>query len=55
MVSRVVELEMAKEILVEVFHARPCEVEKMIQRRLEESGPEEREEDRGTATFCVGE
>jgi hypothetical protein len=27
---------MAKEILVEVFHARPSEVEEMIQRRLEE-------------------
>ena len=37
---------MAKEILAEVFHARPDEVgevEEMIQRRLEESGPEERE------------
>ena len=34
------ELETAKEILVEVFHARPGEVEEMIQRRLEESGPE---------------
>ncbi|MHB8120502.1 MAG: hypothetical protein ACYDHX_17605 [Methanothrix sp.] len=28
-------LETAKEILAEVFHARPGEVEEMIQRRLE--------------------
>ena len=40
---RAMELETAKEILAEVFHARPGEVEEMIQRRLEESGPEERE------------
>ena len=46
MVSRAMELETAKEILAEVFHARPGEVgevEEMIQRRLEESGPEGRE------------
>jgi hypothetical protein len=44
--TRALELEMAKEILAEVFHARPGEVgevEEMIQRRLEESGPEGRE------------
>ena len=34
---RVMELETAKEILAEVFHARPGEVEEMIRRRLEES------------------
>ena len=33
---RAMELETAKEILAEVFHARPGEVEEMIQRRLEE-------------------
>lgn len=44
MVSRAMELETAKEILAEVFHARPGEVEEMIRRWLEESGPEEREE-----------
>jgi hypothetical protein len=43
MVGRVMELETAKEILAETFHARPGEIEVMIQRRLEESGPEERE------------
>ena len=35
--------ETAKEILAEVFCARPDEVEEMIHRRLEESLPEERE------------
>ena len=54
MVSRATELETAKEILAEVFHARPGEVEEMIQRRLEESGPAEREEGRWPATFCLG-
>jgi hypothetical protein len=60
------ELETAKEILAEVFAARPGEVEEMIQRRLDERwqddrGPEEniRQEKRGEklwpATFCVGE
>ena len=52
---RAMELETAQEILAEVFHARPGEVEEMIQRRLEESGPEEREEGRWPATFCLGE
>ena len=51
---RAMELETAKEILAEVFHARPGEVEEMIQRRQEENGPEEREEGRWPATFCVG-
>jgi hypothetical protein len=41
---RAQELETAKEILAEVFHTRPGEVEEMIRRRLEErTGPEERE------------
>jgi hypothetical protein len=61
MASRAMELETAKEILAEVFHTRPGEVEEMIQKRLEERGPEEniRQEKRGEklwpATFCVGE
>jgi hypothetical protein len=33
---KVIELQTAKEILAEVFHDRPSEVEEMIQRRLEE-------------------
>jgi hypothetical protein len=31
---RLLELETAKEILEEIFHARPSDVEDMIQRRL---------------------
>jgi hypothetical protein len=54
MVSRTMELETAKEILEEVFHARPGEVEEMIQRKLEERGIEEREEGRWPATFSRG-
>jgi len=55
MVSRAQELETAKEILAEVFGARPCEVEEMIQMRLEERSwaeEEGREEGRWPATFC---
>ena len=53
---RAQELETAKEILAEVFHARPGEVEEMIKSRLEERGrPEEHEVGRWPATFCVGE
>ena len=60
---KVLELQTAKEILAEVFHARLGEVEELIQRRLEErSWPEEEEawqkergEGRWPATFCVGE
>jgi len=52
--SRAQELETAKEDSGELFHARPGEVEEMIQRRLEESGPEECEEERWPATFCLG-
>jgi hypothetical protein len=63
MVGRAQELETAKEILAEVFGARPDEVEEMIRSRLEEkSWPEEeetwqkeREEGRWPATFCLGE
>jgi len=53
---RAMELETAKEILAEVFHARPGEVEEMIKSRLEErSRPEEREVRLWPATFCLGE
>ena len=54
MVSKAMELETAKEILAEVFGARPGEVEEMIRSRLEESGPEE-QEGRWPAMFCLGE
>lgn len=53
--GKALELETAKEILAEVFGARPGEVEEMIQRRLEESWPVEREEGRWPATFILSE
>jgi hypothetical protein len=50
--SKALELESAKEILAEVFHARPREIEEMIQRRLEERRwPDERSEGLWPATF----
>jgi hypothetical protein len=57
------ELQTAKEILAEVFHALPADVEDMIQMRLEERSlpneeniwPEESEEKLWPAAFCVGE
>jgi len=60
---RRMELETAKEILAEVFHARPGEVEEMIKSRLEERSwdeeknicPDENEEKLWPATFSVGE
>ena len=56
---KVLELQTAKEILAEVFHARPGEVEEMIQMRLEERSWEEQEvrQEDGLwpATFCLGE
>jgi hypothetical protein len=60
--NRALELQTAKEILAEVFHTRPGEVDEMIRRRLEErSRPaenirqEKREEGRWPATFCLGD
>jgi hypothetical protein len=56
---RVIELQTAKEILAEVFHARPGEVEEMIQMRLEERNWDEevvRQEDgMWSREFCLGE
>jgi hypothetical protein len=49
-------METAKEILAEIFHARPADVEEMIQRKLEErSWAEESEEGPWPATFCMSE
>jgi hypothetical protein len=56
------ELETAKEILAEVFHAKPGDVEEMILRRLEERSwieeteirPKEREEELWPAAFQLG-
>jgi len=48
------ELQTAKEILAEVFHTRPADVEEIIQRRLEEkSSPVECEDVLWPATFCL--
>jgi hypothetical protein len=56
---RHLELETAKEILKEVFHARPSAVEDMILRRLEEKHwNEERwtgEEGMWPQEFCLGD
>jgi hypothetical protein len=41
---KVLELETAKEILAEVFHARPGEVGEMIQMKLEERSWQEEKE-----------
>jgi hypothetical protein len=57
--TSVLELETAKEILAEVFHAGPGDVEEMIQMRLEERNwiekteilPKEREEALWPAAF----
>jgi hypothetical protein len=50
------ELETAKEILQEVFHARPSDMEYMILSRLEERGcRQECEEGSWPATFSLGE
>jgi hypothetical protein len=54
--TKALELEKAKEILAEIFHARPADVEEMIQRRLEErSWAEKSEEALWPATFYLGE
>ena len=64
---KVLELETAKEILAEIFGAKPSEVEEMIQRRLEERSwaaelseervfwPEEREEGTMPGDVLYGE
>ena len=62
--TKLMELETAKEILAEIFHTRPADVDEMIQSRLEEerSLPEKEniwQEERGEklwpATFCLGD
>jgi hypothetical protein len=57
---RILELQTAKEILAEIFHARPGEVDEMIQNRLEEKSLREEiswpdEEGLWPESFCVGE
>lgn len=56
--SRRAELEIAKEILAEIFGVRAVEVEEMIQMRLKERSWETEqtnEEGLWPATFCLGE
>ena len=52
--TKQMELETAKQILSEVFHARPSDVEEMIQRRLEEkNSPIECEDVLWPSMFCL--
>jgi hypothetical protein len=54
--SKVLELQTAKEILAEVFHTRPTDVDEMIQKRLEEwDRREELEDGLWPAMFFLGE
>lgn len=61
--SKLMELETAKEILAEVFHARTADIDEMIERRLEEKNwleeneiwPEEHGEKLWPEMFCLGE
>jgi hypothetical protein len=57
--ARPIELQTAKEIPAEVFHARPGKVEEMIQMRLEERSWDEQEvrQEDGLwpLEFCLGE
>jgi hypothetical protein len=56
---RLLELQTAKQILQEIFHARPSEVEEMIKMRLEEKNWSEKswqeEEEPWPREFCLGE
>jgi hypothetical protein len=49
------ELDTAKEILAEIFHIRPVDVEEIIRKRLEDRCRQEgREDGLWPATFCLG-
>ena len=56
---RLLELQTAKQILEEIFHARPSDVEEMIQMRLEEKNWSkeswQEEEEPWPREFCLGE
>ena len=56
---RILELQTAKQILEEIFHARPSDVEEMIQMRLEEKNwrkeRRQEEEEPWPIEFCLGE
>lgn len=58
--AKALQLEAAKEILAEVFHARPADVEDMLRSRLEERSPDFEQESISEdglwpATFCLEE
>ena len=56
---RTLELETAKQILEEIFHARPSDVDEMIRMRLEEKNWSkeswQKEEEPWPREFCLGE
>ena len=56
---RLLELQMAKQILEEIFHARPSGVDEMIQMRLEEKSWSkescQEDEELWPREFCLGE
>jgi len=56
---RLLELQMAKQILEEIFHARPSDVDEMIRMRLEEKNCSkeswQEEEEPWPREFCLGE
>jgi hypothetical protein len=56
---KLMELQTAKQILEEIFHARPSDVEEMIQMRLEEKNWRKEswreEEEPWPREFCLGE
>jgi hypothetical protein len=55
---RLLELETAKEILEEIFHVRPSDVDDMIQRRLLENNLSRdigSEEEQWPQEFCLGD
>lgn len=55
---RLLELEAAKEILAEIFHAWPVDIEKMVQSRLEERSWDVKQmpasDGLWPASFCLG-
>jgi hypothetical protein len=52
-ITSLMELETAKQILEEIFHARLSEVDEMIQMRLDEKNWRE-EEESWPREFCLG-
>jgi len=56
---RLLELQTAKQIIEEIFHARPSDVDEMIQMRLEEKSWSkeswQEEEEPWPREFCLGD